>query len=359
MVSEVGARAARTDVDGRFELRGVPGRLAPYQSLALLVEHDFYPSKVHLGLGRRLDLHASEPVDVVMESGRRVALGGLPADTEVTIVQGIAGVPLTALANTFTAATDQLGRAVLESVGSGPCYVVDVTAGVMVALSPAADGSDRLDVARGPARHRGDLASFSSLLETPGVSLGVGRTRRSPSRHRYQMAASRSPDPTRPVAVLDAGQQVAVSQARVFLRSADGQLVYLGEHDNLQAVVLSEAAERPYTLIAVAADGQVGMRLIADEADESALVIAVAEPGGVQVGAGAVAGFPGGHPVLLRFERLDGPSAGDVIWRQVRPETAGLALSGLLPGKYAVGFPDGRKLECEILAGSDIQLDGH
>jgi hypothetical protein len=344
--------AVVTDADGRFALRGLPAELPRHQTLALLVEKEGQPRHLGLQAGAARAAAAAATVDIALPAPRDLLVAGLTPDREARVLREIPGVALETMTEEFRLRADAGGQALLHGIGPGALWLVDEAAdGLRPLVASAVAGAVEVSPADGAMRSASVCARLRSESRgfrdhsAPLAMVAAGR--------RYDRAAVALGSGAASYLSVRDPQRGGAEAARVFLAAADGALTYLGEADAMGGLAFEEPAVRPFQLVAVGADGAIGVVTDADWDAEPGR-IELAEPGTVSLADGAprqaiAAG------AKLGFEAVGGPFAGRRFWRVVGAD-AGFVATGLPSGSYRVVLPDGTRWHCEVRSGETVRL---
>lgn len=353
------ARAVTADEAGTFRLRRLPSSALPLQRLALLVEADGQvPAVFHEPAGM-----AAAPRDqalwLQLPPSRARLVRGLPAGGSCTLLEGYAGVPAGSLVRRHAVQADAAGRVLLRAMGVGPCWIV-LPDGEVAELHPV-EQSEELAPGAPPA------APVAQRLRA-ALASGRGEGLFAGGAQRFARLAPAT-EPARFVTVRDIAATTARSGFWIFAQPQDGTDWWLlGEFDGRHAVGMP-ALDEPSGLIAVGADGSIGMLSVdaveaAAAAGTTMLEIPVASAGRIEAGAefGARAAAAGGWNVRIvregdgRHEDADATLLPLELVRRFDSAGRSQAVS-VPPGRYRCELPDGSTRVLTVPAAQRALLD--
>jgi hypothetical protein len=336
MADPSGSGGATTDVHGWFELRRVPRPDAPYQTIAVVVDHPAFPTTGYVLDATNVERGA---LTVVLAVPAEIRVAGLPPDSQVSIVQAVPGFPLRALASRHIVDTDRHGVATLVGVAGAPCWHVDFVARDVRRLRASGDG-DRMLVPDEDATLGWTDIDRLELEEERRFEL-PRRVRMSARGNRFAMVETKGATLRQRGVTVRSGTPWS-GRSRVYLRFESGQIRYLGETRAGSVVAYWPPEGVAYDLFAVGDDGEVGVLSSLDSRDATAAV-SMRSAGGIVLAVDASSAMPEtlAAEELIELCLVDGRLAGTSFWRVARA-TDRWRIDGLVPGTYDVLLSDGR-----------------
>ncbi len=339
--------AVVTDESGRFLLAGLPGRLDPHVWLGAVaeIERKGLPQVAAIVLGER-DL-----VRWQLPSVRDVVFQGLPANADLVLCEALDGLPEGFAFRRHRVSSDARGEVRIADV-AGPVWVQMPSGGPRATQDVTQDSSVRRvgDVVRGALAATLDAAALTKGDVNGDWSARLG--------HRLARVLPSGSGVPRYVSAHADGGPFAKPGTRIYLRTEDGELWFVGEYDGLRAVQFTAPSSDDYTLIGVGPDGAIGWV----SGDGATALLPLPMPA---VGSAApsvtlrerltpLVAVAGG-PIVVRFDWLDGPMP-DVVFHRVLGLEDDQAIEGLPAGRYRFQLPDGARGTVEIRSGERTEL---